>query len=83
MKSIGLCMIVRNEAAVIRRCLESMLPLIDYVLIVGELAQRFNVIFVEQAWFALRVRVGMLRSFTVMRALKSLCHRDVTMMPFD
>lgn len=34
MKSIGLCMIVRNEAAVIRRCLESMLPLIDYVLIV-------------------------------------------------
>jgi glycosyltransferase involved in cell wall biosynthesis len=34
MKSIGLCMIVRNEAPVIRRCLESMLPLIDYVLIV-------------------------------------------------
>ena len=34
MKSIGLCMIVRNEAAVIRRCLESVLPLIDYVLIV-------------------------------------------------
>jgi Glycosyl transferase family 2 len=34
MKSIGLCMIVRNEAPVIRRCLESLLPLIDYVLIV-------------------------------------------------
>ena len=34
MKSIGLCMIVRNEAAVIRRCLESVVPLIDYVLIV-------------------------------------------------
>ena len=34
MKSIGLCMIVRNEAPVIRRCLESVLPLIDYVLIV-------------------------------------------------
>ena len=28
-KSIGLCMIVRDEAAVIERCLESMLPLID------------------------------------------------------
>jgi glycosyltransferase involved in cell wall biosynthesis len=34
MKSIGLCMIVRNEAHVIQRCLESALPLIDYVLIV-------------------------------------------------
>ena len=34
MKTIGLCMIVKNEAHIIRRCLESALPLIDYVLIV-------------------------------------------------
>lgn len=33
MKTIGLCMIVRNEAAVIQRCLESVRPLVDYVLI--------------------------------------------------
>ncbi|MDD4913494.1 MAG: glycosyltransferase family 2 protein [Methylococcales bacterium] len=34
MASIGLCMIVKNEAHIIRRCLESCLPLLDYVLIV-------------------------------------------------
>lgn len=34
MSKIGLCMIVKNEAHVIRRCLNSVLPLIDYVLIV-------------------------------------------------
>lgn len=34
MATIGLCMIVKNEAPIIRRCLESVLPLIDYVLIV-------------------------------------------------
>ncbi|MGH8589686.1 MAG: glycosyltransferase [Gammaproteobacteria bacterium] len=34
MATIALCMIVKNEAHVIRRCLESALPLIDYVLIV-------------------------------------------------
>ena len=34
MARIGLCMIVKNEARVIRRCLESVLPLLDYVLIV-------------------------------------------------
>ena len=34
MASIGLCMIVKNEAHIIRRCLESALPLLDYVLIV-------------------------------------------------
>src|SRR5271170_520255 len=33
MKTIGLCMIVKNEAAVITRCLDSVRPLIDYVLI--------------------------------------------------
>src|SRR5579875_1096779 len=33
MKTIGLCMIVRNEAPVILRCLESVRPLLDYVLI--------------------------------------------------
>ncbi|WP_456734380.1 glycosyltransferase [Bradyrhizobium sp. USDA 3364] len=32
-KSIGLCMIVKNEAAVIVRCLDSVRPMIDYVLI--------------------------------------------------
>jgi hypothetical protein len=32
-KTIGLCMIVKDEAAVIERCLDSVLPLIDYVLI--------------------------------------------------
>jgi GR25 family glycosyltransferase involved in LPS biosynthesis len=33
MKSIGLCMIVKNEASVIVRCLDSIRPMIDYVLI--------------------------------------------------
>jgi glycosyltransferase involved in cell wall biosynthesis len=32
-KTIGLCMIVKNEAHVILRCLESARPLVDYVLI--------------------------------------------------
>lgn len=32
-KTIGLCMIVKDEAAVIERCLDSVRPLIDYVLI--------------------------------------------------
>jgi glycosyltransferase involved in cell wall biosynthesis len=32
-KTIGLCMIVKNEAHVILRCLESVRPLVDYVLI--------------------------------------------------
>lgn len=31
--SVGLCMIVKNEAHVIRRCLDSVKPLIDYVLV--------------------------------------------------
>jgi glycosyltransferase involved in cell wall biosynthesis len=34
MKTIGLCMIVKNEAKVICRCLASVLPLVDYVLVV-------------------------------------------------
>lgn len=33
MKTIGLCMIVKNESKVIRRCLTSALPLVDYVLV--------------------------------------------------
>ncbi len=33
MKSIGLCMIVKNESHVIARCLDSVRPFIDYVLI--------------------------------------------------
>ncbi len=33
MKTIGLCMIVRNEARLILRCLESVRPLLDYVLV--------------------------------------------------
>lgn len=32
-KTIGLCMIVKNESRVILRCLESVRPLIDYVLV--------------------------------------------------
>jgi glycosyltransferase involved in cell wall biosynthesis len=32
-KTIGLCMIVKDEAHVIRRCLDSVRPLVDYVLI--------------------------------------------------
>ena len=32
-KTIGLCMIVKNESHVILRCLESVRPLVDYVLI--------------------------------------------------
>lgn len=34
MPSIGLCMIIKNEAAIIRRCLDSVLPLLDFALIV-------------------------------------------------
>jgi glycosyltransferase involved in cell wall biosynthesis len=34
MKTIGLCLIVKNESHVIRRCLDSVKRLIDYVLIV-------------------------------------------------
>src|SRR5215813_6680732 len=33
-KSIGVCMIVKNETKVIRHCLESTLPLVDYILVV-------------------------------------------------
>ena len=33
MPTIGLCMIVKNEAKLIRRCLDSVRPLIDYVCI--------------------------------------------------
>ena len=33
-KTIGLCMIVKNETSLIRRCLESTLPLVDYILVV-------------------------------------------------
>jgi glycosyltransferase involved in cell wall biosynthesis len=33
MTTIGLCMIVKNEAHVIRRCLASVRPLVDYVLV--------------------------------------------------
>jgi glycosyltransferase involved in cell wall biosynthesis/LPS sulfotransferase NodH len=33
MKTIGLCMIVKNEAEVILRCLESARPIVNYVLI--------------------------------------------------
>jgi len=32
-KTVGLCMIVKNEAPVIRRCLDSVRPLLDYVLV--------------------------------------------------
>ena len=34
MRTVGLCMIVRDEQHIIRRCLDSVRPLIDYVLIV-------------------------------------------------
>ncbi|TPI25056.1 glycosyltransferase [Mesorhizobium sp. B3-1-6] len=34
MSTIGLCMIVKNEAKVILQCLASALPLVDYVLVV-------------------------------------------------
>jgi glycosyltransferase involved in cell wall biosynthesis len=34
MKKIGLCMIVKDESKVIKRCLDSVKPLIDYVCIV-------------------------------------------------
>ena len=33
MKTIGLCMIVKNESKVILRCLESVRPIVDYVLV--------------------------------------------------
>jgi glycosyltransferase involved in cell wall biosynthesis len=34
MADIGLCMIIKNEAAIIERCLDSVSPLVDYYLIV-------------------------------------------------
>ena len=34
MKSIGLCLIAKNEAHVITRCIDSALPLVDFVLVV-------------------------------------------------
>ncbi|WP_258051827.1 glycosyltransferase [Mesorhizobium sp. INR15] len=34
MSTIGLCMIVKNEAKVILKCLDSALPIVDYVLII-------------------------------------------------
>ena len=34
MKSIGLSLIVKNEMRVMRRCLESVAPILDYALIV-------------------------------------------------
>ncbi|RWB67974.1 glycosyltransferase family 25 protein [Mesorhizobium sp.] len=34
MSTIGLCMIVKNETKVIEQCLTSVLPLVDYILIV-------------------------------------------------
>jgi len=34
MKSVGLSMIVKNEMRVMRRCLESVAPILDYALIV-------------------------------------------------
>jgi len=34
MKTIGLAMIVKNEAHIIARCLSSLVPLVDYFLIV-------------------------------------------------
>jgi glycosyltransferase involved in cell wall biosynthesis len=33
MKKVGLCMIVKNESKVILRCLESVRPIVDYVLV--------------------------------------------------
>jgi glycosyltransferase involved in cell wall biosynthesis len=33
-KTIGLCMIVKNETKMIRRCLQSTLPLVDYIFVV-------------------------------------------------
>ena len=33
MKTIGLCMIVKDEAALIERCVDSVRPLLDYVLV--------------------------------------------------
>jgi glycosyltransferase involved in cell wall biosynthesis len=34
MKTIALCMIVKNEGQIIQRCLQSALPLVDYALVV-------------------------------------------------
>ena len=33
MKTIGLCVIVKNESKVILQCLESVRPIVDYVLV--------------------------------------------------
>ena len=33
MKSIGLCLIVKNESKIITRCLDSVRPFVDYVMV--------------------------------------------------
>ena len=33
MSTLGLCMIVKNEAAIIEKCFDSVLPMIDYILV--------------------------------------------------
>jgi glycosyltransferase involved in cell wall biosynthesis len=49
MKTISLCMIVKNESHVIERCLNSVKPLIDYVLIV-DTGSTDNTIDVIKKW---------------------------------
>lgn len=49
MKKIGLCMIVKNESHVIKRCLDSVKPLIDYVCI-SDTGSTDNTIEVIKNW---------------------------------
>ena len=55
-KTIGLCMIAKNEAHVILRCLESVRPLIDYVLIEDDAGSTDGTGTVVREWLD---RVGM------------------------
>ena len=49
LKKIGFCIIVKNESHVIRRCLDSVKPLIDYVLVV-DTGSTDNTIEVIENW---------------------------------
>lgn len=50
-KTIGLVMIMRDEAAIVRRCLDSVRPLVDYVLVV-DTGSRDDSADVVRSWLA-------------------------------
>lgn len=89
MKKIGLCLIVKNEAHVIERCLNSVKPLIDYVLIC-DTGSTDGTISVIESWLAKNKMPGKVdrhlwRNFAVnrsaaLRAIKALNVVDYALM---